>query len=83
VQALVQSRGPAALTSIRDFIVKRKGYGSVMWPGPTDVTGLSLEDIVSIGQGKQRSYKGMQELVQGHAMSLAIMASHGFVIYNL
>ena len=53
LQALVRDRGPAALTSIENFVVQRDGYGSVMWPGPIDVTALNLEDIVSIGQGEQ------------------------------
>lgn len=41
----------AKLKMIDNFEVCRHGYGSIKWPGITDVRGLDLDRIVSIDRG--------------------------------
>lgn len=41
----------AELKMIDNFEVCREGFGSIKWPGITDVRGLHLDKIIHIGQG--------------------------------
>jgi len=36
------------LCMVMDFEVGRHGYGKLLWPGPTDVRGLNLDELVDI-----------------------------------
>jgi hypothetical protein len=41
----------AQLKQIDNFEICRQGFGSIMWPGVTDVRGVDLDQLVSIGEG--------------------------------
>jgi hypothetical protein len=44
-------RDPASLRRLKGFSVMREGYGVMEWPGPIDVTGMRLDEILVIGRG--------------------------------
>ncbi len=48
---LAAKEGVAALGSVRDFTLLRRGVGSLRWLEPVDVRGLDLEAIAHIEQG--------------------------------
>lgn len=39
-----------------NFAVSRAGFGQIRWLQPVDVTGLSLEDVVTIQEGEVFCY---------------------------
>jgi len=57
----LQAMPVAALKKVSGFRVGRAGFGEVRWLGETDVTGLDLDDIVSIEHGDVSVYRGQIE----------------------
>ncbi|KAK2078505.1 hypothetical protein QBZ16_003345 [Prototheca wickerhamii] len=47
---------PGALAALPEFVVGRRGLGSVRWLEPVDVRGLDLDAIVSISRGSVEVY---------------------------
>jgi len=41
----------AQLEHIDNFEICRHGFGSIVWPGVTDVRGVDLDQVISIGEG--------------------------------
>ncbi|PRW58789.1 nuclear pore complex NUP98A isoform X1 isoform B [Chlorella sorokiniana] len=47
---------PASLASVANFVVGRRGVGSVRWLEPTDVRGLDLDGTVQMSKGSIEVY---------------------------
>lgn len=45
------ARNPSDLQHV-SLVIEREGYGKLEWLQPVDVTGLDLQDIVSIERGE-------------------------------
>lgn len=59
----------AELKQIDNFEVGRHGFGSVKWPGITDVRGLDLDKIISIGEGTVTMYPDDSQPAVGTALN--------------
>lgn len=47
---------PGYCSRVRDFVVGRHGYGSIMFPGETDVRGLELDSITQFNSNEVMVY---------------------------
>ncbi|KAL6777466.1 NUP189 [Auxenochlorella protothecoides x Auxenochlorella symbiontica] len=47
---------PAAAAAVPEFVIGRRGLGSVAWLEPVDVRGLDLDDVITISRGGVEVY---------------------------
>ncbi|CAN0474257.1 unnamed protein product, partial [Phaeothamnion confervicola] len=68
----LQQMTSAQLQRVRDFTVRRRGVGEIVWEGETDVTGLDLDRIVDIDDRSILVYGGLNLEAQplpGHGLN--------------
>lgn len=57
------------LKQIDNFEIGRHGFGSVKWPGLSDVRGLDLDQIINIGDGTVSLYPNESKPAAGTALN--------------